>query len=383
MERVELTFNQRDIMSEFYSATARRILFGKGERDRLWNAAKASAIPDSCRDRIRLCPALLHQIEKHAESGLNIQSAVFSECVYAQALADIFRLSVFRNCMDDASFLPQSVAGLLESYSLRPRYAYMTPDGRRMLVQAGGCGGVDSALITVIDLKIFTIEFKEPGAKTSEPDLPKYGEDGALVVTREFLSRYPQFKAMLDEASGLNFFSAIGRNVHDFSPESVHASIVGSYCAKKFADVVCTEDERQLLVMLPINQVSIWARTEGEIRPAGRNHYAVWTPAALERFLKDLGASLCDGTVEVSARKLTPVRPRGGHGISRYKINPLFFVRAADVAVDEGTGLASFKLAAVRQLNPTIAGKMFFEGLSYDAVKAHYFGASGNPARLV
>ena len=30
-----------------------------------------------------------------------------------------------------------------------------------MLMQAGGCKGIDSALITVIDLNIYTIEFNE------------------------------------------------------------------------------------------------------------------------------------------------------------------------------------------------------------------------------
>ena len=103
----------------------------------------------------------------------------------------------------------------------------MTPDGRRMLIQAGGCGGVDSALITVFDLKIFTIEFKEPGAKTSEPDLPKYGEDGILKITEEFLAQYPQFSAMLYEQAGLNFFEVMGSNVNDFSPESINQAIVG------------------------------------------------------------------------------------------------------------------------------------------------------------
>lgn len=372
-ERIALTFNQREIMSEFYSLPSRKVLLGKAQRNGIWNAIRNGRNPIPGLDGFRQsCPALYHQIVQHVEMGGNIQSAVFSECVYAQALADIFRLTVFRNCLVDATFLPPQVVRLLSSYALRPRYAYMTPDGRRMLIQAGGCGGVDSALITVFDLKIFTIEFKEPGAKTSEPDLPKYGEDGELRVTGAFLAQYPQFGSMLREKAGLNFFRVMGSNVHDFSAGSVNEAIVENYCAKKFADVVCTEDVRQTLVMIPVNQVSLWAKTEGEIRPSGRNHYAVWTPLALRRMLQEKGASVIDGRVSIPVSSLVAAQPRGGRGISRYKINPLFFVRAENVSVTDGR--AVFPLDAVRQLNPTIAGKMFFEGLSYSEIKAHYFG---------
>ena len=73
----------------------------------------------------------------------------------------------------------------------------------------------------------------------------------------------------------------MGSNVHDFDPRSVNAAVTKNYQAKKFADVLCTEDKDTRLVMLPINQAQLWAKTEGEIRPAGRNHYAVWTPNAL------------------------------------------------------------------------------------------------------
>lgn len=372
-ERIELTFNQREIMSEFYSLPSRKVLLGKAQRNGIWNAIRkgCNLIPglDGFRQS---CPALYHQIVQHIETGNNIQSAVFSECVYAQALADIFRLTVFRNCLVDATFLPPQVVRLLSSYALRPRYAYMTPDGRRMLIQAGGCGGVDSALITVFELKIFTIEFKEPGAKTSEPDLPKYGEDGELRVTDAFIAQYPQFGSMLKEKAGLNFFRAMGSNVHDFSAESVNEAIVENYCAKKFADVVCTEDVREILVMIPVNQVSLWAKTEGEIRPAGRNHYAVWTPLALRQMLQGKGATVVDGRVSIPLSSLVVAQPRGGHGISRYKINPLFFVRAENVSVTGGQVV--FPLDAVRQLNPTIAGKMFFEDLYYSEIKSHYFG---------
>ncbi len=368
---IPLTFAQREIMSEFYNAGRERVLLDKSERMGLWKMVKGGGVPSDMMRRFDSeCPALAHQIRKHGSDGGNVQSAVFSECVYAQALANVFALPVFMNCLQDASFLPSSVVRLLDSYCLVPRYAYVGADGRRMLIQAGGCGGVDSALITVIDFKVFTIEFKEPGAKTSEPDLPKYGEDGLLRVTEAFLSRYPQFGPMLSKQTQLNFFDAMGHNVNAFSYESVNVAVTSNYNTKKFADVVCTESEEAHLVMIPVNHVEGWARIEGEIRPAGRNHYAVWTPCALRRFLTEAGAAENEGIVTIPAERLKTVAPRGGLGVSRYKINPLFFVFAEDCLVADDA--AKFPIDAVRQLNPTIAGKMFFEGLQYDDVRGHY-----------
>lgn len=370
---VSLSRNQREIMMEFYSVPAQRVLLNKAERTVLWNEVKKNRAPESVLQMAKSkCPALHHQIVRHEKEAHNVQSAVFSECVYAQALADVFALPIFRNCYEDSSFLPEELVAFLDTYLLHARYAYLAPDGHRMLIQAGGCGAVDSALVTVFDMNIFSIEFKEPGAKTSEPDLPKYGEDGNLVVTREFLLRYPQFEAMLREQEGLNFFQVMGSNVNDFSAASINVAVTENYQAKKFADVLCSEDTKSRLVMLPTNQVPLWAHTEGEIRPAGRNHYAVWTPKALEGFLLKKGAKIENGLVKIASNQLSLVKPRGGSGISRYKINPLFFVRAKDV--QENDGVVSFPLEGVRQLNPTIAGKMFFKALDYDEVKSHYFG---------
>ena len=76
--------------------------------------------------------------------------------------------------------------------------------------------------------------------------------------------------------------------------------------------------------------------------------------------------------VTVPASQLTAIGPRGGTGISRYKINPLFFVRASDVSFSGNH--AEFQVSDVRQLNPTIAAKMFFKKLDADKVKKYYEG---------
>lgn len=367
---IPLTRLQKEIMTEFYECIPQKVIFNKAERNRLWEIATARGNLDI--EEIRLkCPALAHQIEKSYDNGHNIQSAVFSECVYAQTFANMFKLTMFVNCLENNNFIPESVRALLKSYNLFPRYAYSSHDKKRMLIQAGGCNGIDSALITVIDLVIYTIEFKEPGAKTSEPDLPKYNEDGNLLVTDEFLERYPQFKEMLEEQKGLNFFEVMGSNINNFSNESINIAVSNNY-TKKYADVVCTEDVDGYLVMLPVNQLSKWAEIVGEIRPAGRNHYNVWTPNALRKFIEDKSGTINGSTVSINKSQLGIRKERGGDGkISGYKINSLFFIYTRHCS--ENGDLINFDLHNVQQLNPTIAGKMFFKNLKYIDVKKYYF----------
>ncbi|MDD4000673.1 MAG: hypothetical protein PHX62_07250, partial [Bacilli bacterium] len=349
-----------------------KVIFHKNASNEMWRKATARSIDFDFELIKQKCPALEHQIRRSYDSGNNIQSAVFSECVYAQTFANMMGLTTFVNCYENFGYIPNEVSLLLQSYHLVPRYVYSTLDKRRMLIQAGGCDGIDSALITVIDLQIYAIEFKEPGSKTSEPDLPKYKEDGVLLVTKKWLEANPQFKSMLEEQVGLNFFEVMGRNINNFSKESIDIAVSSNYSnKKKYADVICTEDIKGNLVMLPTNQVSIWAEIEGEIRPAGRNHYRVWTPNALKRFLIEKGAEINSNTVRVNKYNLEERRERGGNRkLSGYKVTPLFFIYIKDCS--ENNGILTFNLDNMRQLNPTIAGKMFFKKLTYSAVKQYY-----------
>lgn len=373
MKQIELTKNQREIMAEFYSKPATKVIFCKNERNHLWKTATYRSNLCLQEGKSLKCPALVHQIKKSCETGINIQSAVFSECVYAQTLANLFKLPEFIICHDEPDFIPEKVKNLIESYSLYPRYVYSANDKSRMLIQAGSCEGIDSALITVIDLTVFTIEFKEPYAKSSEPDLPEYGEDGKLILTNDFKFKYPQFIPMVEEqiSKGLNFFEIMGNNVHDFSYKSVNTAITNNYNAKKFADVVCTEDKFGYLTMLPVNQISQWAEIEGEIRPSGRNSYKVWTPNALANFLKEKGAVVSGSKIAVKESKLCIRTGRGSGGkITGYKINPLFFIRIENCTKKESDIV--FDISDVRQLHPTVAGKMNFKNLEYSKVKSFY-----------
>lgn len=369
---IPLTKDQKELMTEFYQIPATKVIFNKTERNELWKKATQRNQTFNFNELKEKCPALEHQIRRSYESGRNIQSAVFSECVYAQTFANMMNLTLFVNCYEEANFIPEPIIRLLSSFHLVPRYVYSSADKRRMLIQAGGCDGIDSALITVIDLVIYTIEFKEPGAKTSEPDLPKYKEDGVLLVTEKWLEKYPQFKSMLDEQVGLNFFEIMGHNINNFSKESIDLAVSNNYTnTKKYATVICTEDIKGNLAIIPTNQASIWAEIEGEIRPAGRNHYNVWTPNTLSKFILEKGGAISDNKVKIKKSALLPRKERGGDGkVSGYKINPLFFVYTANCT--ENGEFIEFNINNVQQLNPTIAGKMFFKKLLHSNVKKYY-----------
>lgn len=371
-EKIPLTGSQRDLLDEFYAEPPVPVFLDKRARNKLWVQFKENrSIPDE-QNLIENCPALLMEMRKSIDSGKNVQSAVFSECVYAEALATSFGLSQFADYISRSDWVPSRILSLLKSYALVPRYIYRNPTSSRLLIQAGGNGGVDSALISVIDFKLFSIEFKEPGAKTSEPDLPRYAEDGFLQVDKKFLRKNPQFATMLSEQleMRLNFWDHVGSNINDFSAESIHQAVTENYSGNKFADVICTEDRAGFLTMVPSNQVHLWGKLEGEIRPGGRNPYSVWTPLKLSNLVAGLGGSIKGNSVAIPKSRVTTSKPRGGSGVGRYRLNSIFFVRSKEVTVKGN--LLHFSLDAVKQLRPTIAAKMFFRDLDYAAVRSHY-----------
>lgn len=366
-----LSHLQKLVMSDFYRAKDVKIPFNKKERDSLWDAFISDrSVGSRIDDRV---PALKMEIEKAVQSGKNIQSAIFSECVYAQGLANKFGLTEItahiekEHSFDNIEFFQRT-----QVTGLTVRYSYKNRSNSCTLIQAGGNTGVDSALILPEKEAAIMIEFKEPYAKTSEPDLPKYREDGFLLTNPKFDRQYPQFKDMLNEKIGedLNLLEHMGQNVNSFSPLSIAVAVSENYTGQKFADVICTEDKNGFLVMLPSNQVGLWAELEGEIRPSGRNAYKVWTPRDLEKTLKNLDAQTDSELVKVNKNKLVTANARGSKSISRVKISPHYFVRIADVEFKGD--IAQFKLASIRQLNPSIAAKMNFKNLDVAMVREFY-----------
>lgn len=378
-ESIELTKSQYEVMKEFYNIAPTKVIFNKKQRAKIWKSAINHESIDF--DYLeKACPALAHRIKLSYESSpekehKNIQSAVFSECVYAQTYANMLNLSVFINCYERNETVSNDILKITNRLNLYPRYIYMSADKNKMLIQAGSCDGIDSALVSVISSKVFTIEFKEQHAKASEPDLPEYGEDGILVIDSLFLGKNHQFEKMVEEQKSkrLNFFEHIGHNINNFSPESIRFAISNNYTNnEKIADIICTEDKDGYLTIIPSGDAKLWAKLEGEIRPAGRNKYAVWTPNALKKFLLEKNAVFSNEIVTVEKSKLEIRKGRGSGGkITGYKINSLFFVyvEKCSVAGDK----ISFDISDVYQLKPTITAKMDFrKTLKYDDVKKYY-----------
>ena len=373
MKILELSGQQNKIMKELYSIKKQKIYMSKDNRKKLWDKTKnREKLISSVKKSLELhCPALAHQVERSYQDGNNIQQAVFSECIYAQALANLFNLNYFHNCFIETNCIDNRILELISSYHLSPRYMYCNKDESRMLIQAGSCDGVDSALITVLNLDIYTIEFKEREAKTGEHDLPEYGEDGQIVINDTFLNKYPQFKLMLNDQSKLNFFEVQGHNINDFDYKSVEYAVAESYSMKKYADVICSEDLDENLIMLPANQLHLWADLQGEIRPNGRNDYKVFTPKALYKYLKIKHATIDNDICTLPMSEMNPVHQRGKNSIGRYKINSLFFVRKSNCIVKKET--ISFNINDVRQVHPTIAAKMGLkEECNWDNIKKEY-----------
>ncbi|MDR0703565.1 MAG: hypothetical protein LBF88_01105, partial [Planctomycetaceae bacterium] len=309
-KKIMLSKQQKEIMQLFYAVVPTKIVLPKKEYYKLWKASTKGEIlsPQQKTKLNSICPAIVCEIQKSIADTHLIQSAVFSECVYAQTLANIFKLPVFTNYKKNPD-IDGNVLTLLNSYYLVPRYIYTNEEQNEFLIQAGGCGGVDSALIHLKDNAIYSIEFKEPHARTTTADLPKYGEDGKMTVSQEFLNNYPYYEDMLKENKDLNFFDTMGHNIYSFSPASIRKAIINNYnTTKKYADVIVTSDKQNCLVMLPANQADVFAQLTGEIR-GGRNCYNVWTPQKLVYFIKQLGGSINGNKVSIDANKIIFGRP--------------------------------------------------------------------------
>jgi hypothetical protein len=370
---VQLNVLQQKIMQNFYSKPKTRVSLNKSERNKIWNDFVSSRDIQKISHLKKMIPALHSEMAKAIEHERNIQPAVFSECVYAQSLAEKFALSVFKDHTNDSKLkLKNVIQHSKELNELTVRYSFSNLNGDKVLYQAGGASGVDCAFHSQYENELIWIEMKESYARTSEPDLPKYAEDGYIVSSESFDKTYPQFKSMLEEQieKRLNVFEHVGNNISDFSVSSIEKAVTENYSGEKIAHVICTEDDDGMLVMLPSNHVTKWSKIEGEIRPSGRNPYKVWTPLRLLKTLEQMDAEIENNTVQIPLTKLKTANARGSRSISRYKIDPLFFVRQFEVTISGQT--ASFALDAVRQLNPSITAKMNFKGLKVAKVQDYY-----------
>ncbi len=364
---------QKIVLADFYRGPSIKVAFSTIERKKIWNEFKKDRDIKKYVYLEKAAPAIFAELNKSLDNKRNIQSAVFSECVYAQSLAEKFKLSIFENHINREG-IKFDFGGIAipRAENLTIRYSYTRNDKQLSLVQAGGASGVDSALISFEERFATMIELKEPYAKTSEPDLPKYGEDGYLISSEKFERENPQFKSMLEEQikKGFNVFERLGKNYTNFSPESITSAVNENYSGEKLAHFICTEDSSGYLALIPTCHVANWAKLSGELRPTGRNSYSVWTPNKLISVLKEKGGSIKGEFAILPLSSLKKAKERGGEKVSRLKINPMFFVRSEDVIYTEGK--VQFKISDVEQNIPGITTKIDFRKLQVSTVKEFY-----------
>jgi hypothetical protein len=94
-DSVVLTDVQKTLLSDFYSKPKNSVLLNKLERDKIWKDFKKNRSIKKYADLEISMPALYLELLKASSSKKNIQAAVFSECVYTQALAEKYSLSIF------------------------------------------------------------------------------------------------------------------------------------------------------------------------------------------------------------------------------------------------------------------------------------------------
>ncbi len=372
-KHTDLSESQIRIINDFYSKPLVKVAFNNVDRKKIWNEFRKNRSVEklnSIRDKV---PAFFVEINKALDKKKNIQPAVFSECVYAQAIADKYELSVFENHLDkNIQKFDFGDLKIEQVENLSIRYSYSSPDKKLKLLQAGGASGVDCALISSEEKVATMLELKEPYARTSAPDLPKYGEDGNLVTSDRFEKEYPQFKSMLEEQikNRFNIFEHVGKNFSDFSAKSIEKAVIENYSGSKYADFICTEDSDGYLVIIPCGHVAKWAKLEGELRPTGRNSYPVWTPIKLTKVIEEKGGKVVGDIVTMPLSSFKQSKARGGERISRFKINPLFFIRSEDAETTQSQ--VSFTLDSVEQNIPDITTKINFKGIQFSKVKEFY-----------
>ncbi len=199
-ETIPLPREQRVLMNEFYSVKPTKIILRNEQRKEIYN--KISQYEDSNFDYLKqICPALEYRIRKDYKSLKNVKS-VINQCIYAQTYANMLNLK-FINCEDNPDYLPMSVKNYLHSLFISPDYVYASNDKQHLLIQAGGRNGLDSVLLIMIDFAIYTVEFRKT---YKEPFSTNYDD------------------------------------------------------TKMFADLTCTKDKNDYLVMIPSNQVLSWRK---------------------------------------------------------------------------------------------------------------------------
>lgn len=373
---------RKSVAHDFYSTSlpcigSKRIFDAQGKMKGVTTSDGLNALLDADEDVRALyeIPSARDMMDKVVSSGDNgarasFQGGVLTECVFADYLARALHANDrYVNCERDSTAQYEDVIKAVTDRMPQalPRFIMQSEDGDTSVIQLGGPNATDCAIVRDGQI-VACCEFKDKSAKAGEFDLLE-DEDGKLVIdgrTRETIeeqmpSIIPIIEDFNDNDSTLNH---IGRNVR--LGEDMQRQMFHDYIKRGGIDAIMTfgDDDKPVLVDTHSDTLDECISTKGgEIRTAGRNHKAVFTPKRLERTLADSGVfhDDGDGTFRISAadaeRNNLFVKKRGGTEVSRLKISNVFYVPIKSVTRDDD-GTLTFKAAAVQQLKPTISAHL-------------------------
>jgi hypothetical protein len=376
---VTLTNFVDHVLGRFYHQGLVAPDLSKAQRTEIWEKSKVDKLAafkfaeNNYSDNKALLEELRKAIDSKTKTGKtkNLQAGVVTECCYAYGIATAFKLEVFSVAGSASVALPEQLMGTVKEQGFSVRYIYHNKDSSMFLLQGGGPHAVDAILFDLVRGDFLTIEFKEPSAKVSEADLPKYGEGGEIVSDSRFEKRHPGYLRMLQDvvSKSLNIRTLKGHNTKpsDFQQESVTNAIVA---ALGRADLICTNDKNGYIALVPIADLLSLVRIEGEIRSAGKNSYAIWTPKFFAEVLADESGSIVGSEVHAPVTEKSLGKGRGSDESTRFRIGSLFWAPIAKVRIESSR--ANIKLTDIRQKRPTIAAKIFFEELDVNVLRGKY-----------
>lgn len=313
---------------------------------------------DEFRNELNLSPAALCELRKQFEKKMALQPSVLTECFIAQTLANFWHLDKFED-LDANGFLPSNISNML--FGIRNkrdgasfRYIYFSDKADCVLVQCGDSSTIDAVFIKE---KIgIRIEFKEELAKINEVDIPSYDDDGKLIVGDDFKSQYPYYAPFVEIFNNkTNVFEMMGHNFKlvDYLDEENSKRIIENIVDAKFIDVYILLKGNSLLPVLGKNLHSCVGFSGSEIRTAGKNAKKLWSVDFAKNEITHLDGTVAGGTVFLPLNEKMYVTGRGMDIVTRYKINPLLFVRIEHTAVTDG--IISFAFEKIEQLKPTVS----------------------------
>ncbi len=316
-----------------------------------------SNLDSSLKKVLVLSHAANSEFEKQFKKRQALQPAILNECYVIQTIANLLNLNHFIDADEKQENVPAHLLASLikakggELEAQFPRYIYHGDNAGVVLLQYGDSASIDS--IFVNEGFRIRMEIKDPKAKMGEYDL-NYGEDGKLIATDKIENEFPEFvKYINDFNSKWTIFNHAGSNYKlNIDHESAQEIVDATYKTKKL-DLYLLQDSSKIFALPSSHLLDNIDFTGSEIRPAGRNHYAVFTPENLKNTLKKQGAKIEGNQVKMLYEGSKKKKGRGMTTITRYDINSLYFLKIDDIKV--GGGYVEFDLTKVRQKKPTIS----------------------------